>query len=194
LVFTSSANLTLGAGAEWQNINTTIDGQSPELGQMNNTHLCFHYHHPQFEINPQHLSLTQHFKPQVTFEIDLVLGSQRLMAGIGADVALMNKLQLPLELQNEQTCLNGLKYDFSVTAQLEALMSVSSVARFLISKIFPYLAAALSHCPYPILVSPKFSLIQHCFQLPTEIWSHFNWDLTKFTTLSTIEKISSTEL
>ncbi|EFP87184.2 uncharacterized protein PGTG_13403 [Puccinia graminis f. sp. tritici CRL 75-36-700-3] len=39
LVFTSSANLTLGAEAEWQNIDTTIDGQNPELALQTTSNL-----------------------------------------------------------------------------------------------------------------------------------------------------------
>ncbi|OAV96817.1 hypothetical protein PTTG_12070 [Puccinia triticina 1-1 BBBD Race 1] len=194
LVFTSSANLTLGAEVEWQNIDATIDGHNPQHGQLNNTHLDFRHHRPQFEINPQQLSLYQHFKPQVTFGIDLLLGSQNLVAGIGADVGLTNTLQLPLEIQNKETCSNGLKYDFSVTAQLEALMSASSVARFLISKLFLSMAAALSHTPYPLLVSPKLTFLEHCFQLPAEMWSLFDWDSTRFTSPSDSERISSTAI
>ncbi|KAH9443008.1 hypothetical protein PSHT_10330 [Puccinia striiformis] len=196
LVFTSSANLTVGAEVEWQNIGTEIqiDGQNPQPGQLNNTDFRFRQQRPQFEINPQALSLEQHFKPQVTFGIELLLGAQKFMAGIGADVGLTNTLQLPLPSRNKQHCSRGLKYEFTMTARLETLISASSLARFLISKLLPSMADALSNSPHPLWVSPKLILLEHCFQLSAEIWSLFDWDLARFTIPSHIERISSARI
>ncbi|KAH9443007.1 hypothetical protein H4Q26_010946 [Puccinia striiformis f. sp. tritici PST-130] len=195
LVFTSSAKLTLGAEAEWRNIDATIDGKSQKLSKLDNTNLIFRHHRPQFEINPQKISLEQHFKPQVTFGIELLLGSQELLAGIGGDIGLINTLQLPRTLSKKsQSCSDGLKYDFSVTAQLEAIMSVPSIPGLSILALFSSKAAALSQGSYPLLVAPNLTLVEHCFKVPTEFWSSFNRNLNRFTNTRDLGKLSSIEI
>ncbi|KAA1073350.1 hypothetical protein PGT21_009608 [Puccinia graminis f. sp. tritici] len=192
LVFTSSATLTLGAEAEWRNIDTTIDGKNRKLSKLDKSNFVFRHHHPQFEINPQKISLEQHFKPQVTFGIQLLLGSQALLAGIGADVGLINTLQLPTPTSKQKKpCSDGFKYDFSVTAQLEAIMSLPSIPGLSLFALFSSKAAAISQGSYPLLVAPNLTVVEHCFKVPAGFWSNFNRQLNALTKPSNFPKLSS---
>ncbi|PLW15780.1 hypothetical protein PCANC_13463 [Puccinia coronata f. sp. avenae] len=195
LVFSGSAHLRFGAEAEWQNIDTIIDSHNQTLTELNHTDFVFHHHRPQFEIAPQQLSLEQHFKPQVVFGITLLLGAQELVAGIGADVGLINSLQIPATISKAQPrCLNGLLYSFSVTSQLEAITSVPSIPGLSLLKYFSSAATALAQGSYPLFVAPQLTLVKHCFKLPAHFFSSFDRHLNKFTNPGSSLTLSSANI
>lgn len=196
LVFQSSATLSFGVDLEWSNIDASMDGKEPKNIRAYSTtpKLQFNQHPTQFEINPQQLSLEQHFKPQVTFGIDLILGSQSLHAGIGADIAMINSLQLPkLPPKPSDYCWDGLQYNLNVTARLEAVTSLPTVAGVLLSKILPKLSktVGLGKHAYPLLEAPQVNLMKHCFQVPSNFLTHLDRFSKKLTNKFQPGKISN---
>ncbi|KAG0142993.1 hypothetical protein CROQUDRAFT_109483 [Cronartium quercuum f. sp. fusiforme G11] len=130
--FEGTASVKFGADVEWEKLDANIDAKANQkLSTMKPTRPLIKFHKPSFQIQPVELKIMQDFKPQFNFGINLNVVGQEANIGIGASLGYENVFKFGnAATQPVEGCPDGLKYEFNLKADLEALIKLPTKRSF----------------------------------------------------------------
>ncbi|KAH9823070.1 hypothetical protein DFH28DRAFT_1017911 [Melampsora americana] len=166
IAFGGTASMIFGADVEWKRMDTTIDAKGDQsLSRASPIKPLITLHKPSFDNEQNELSAIQNLKPQITFGIHLNVINLDTSIGIGAVIGLENTFQFKSKSKGSiEECQDGIKYEFNLQAELEALINLPTHSTILTG--FNFLSP-LTKTAFTLLEMDPLNLLHHCFPTPS---------------------------